>query len=485
MLWNRVSCIENNLGKVNKLKKNFLWGSATAAYQCEGAWNEGGKGVSQWDDFSHFSKKNINHVTGDVSCDFYHKYEEDIKLLADGGQNTFRFSISWSRIIPDGIGKVNNEGIDFYNRVINTCIKYHVVPMVTLFHYDLPKAIYDIGGWENRKTIDYFVRYAKTCFDAFGDRVNLWITINETKYYSYCSYIVGNYPPHHHLDFNAFWRSCYNILLASAKVVQCFRKKSNVIGKIGMAVDTGNVEILKDEDSYIEAAHKADIFYNLSITDPILKGHFPSNLFPLLRSSGINTSYAKKEDMIDFENGTLDFIGLNIYSRSLIKPYTGGKSEVFMNNKGSSSSVKEGIRIKNWFETDFDPTIPRNKWGREIYPQCMYNELMDIKTRYGNIPIYITENGQGQYEQADKNGYVEDSTRIKVMGDFINYMLEAKKDGANVCGYYAWSLMDLYSWVNGYQKRYGLIRVDYENELKRIPKKSYYWYKKLINNYEK
>lgn len=461
----------------------FLWGSATAAYQCEGAWNEGNRGETQWDVFSHHSPLNINHVTGDVASDFYHHYEEDIRMLAEGGQNTFRFSIAWSRVIPDGVGKVNQEGIDFYNHVIDTCLKYKVVPNITLFHYDLPKPIYDIGGWTNRKTVDYFVRYAKICFKEFGDRVPLWETINEPKYYSYCSYIVGNYPPNHHLDFNSFCKVGYHLLLASAKTVIEFRS-SNAIGKVGMAIDTGNVQTRYSDDSSLVAARKADLFYNKWVTDTVYKGYFPDELFRLLKESGIDLSFIKEYDKSILIAGTLDFLGLNVYSRAFIKPYTSGETEVFMNNKGKESKVKEGIRIKNWFETDYDPEVPINKWGRELYPRCMYDEIMGIKKSYGNVPVYITENGYGGYEKANRNGYVEDDERIKVMRKFIDYMLKAKKDGANVCGYYAWSTMDLYSWVNGYEKRYGLVRVDYENGLKRIPKKSYYWYKSLIENLE-
>lgn len=459
----------------------FLWGSATAAYQCEGAWKEGNRGETQWDDFSHHSPLNINHVTGDVASDFYHHYEEDIRLLAEGGQNTFRFSISWSRIIPDGVGKVNQKGIDFYNHVIDTCLKYKVVPNITLFHYDLPKPIYDIGGWANRKTVDHFVRYAKICFKEFGDRVPLWETINEPKYYSYCSYIVGNYPPNHHLDFNTFCQVGYNLLLASAKTVIEFRK-SNAIGKVGMAIDTDNVQTRYKDDYGIAAARKADLFYNKWVTDTVYKGYFPDDLFPLLKESGIDLSFVKEHDKAIFMAGTLDFLGLNIYSRAFIKPYTSGETEVFMNNKGKGSKVKEGIRIKNWFETDYDPEVPRNKWGSEIYPKCMYEELKDIKKCYGTVPVFITENGLGEYEKPDDKGYVEDDDRIKFLSNYIDYMLKAKSEGVNVCGYYTWSTMDLYSWVNGYEKRYGLVRIDFDNNFKRIPKKSYFWYKNLIKN---
>ena len=176
---------------------------------------------------------------------------------------------------------------------------------------------------------------------------------------------------------------------------------------------------------------------------------------------------------------------MNVYNRFYITDYSAGKTEVFHNNKGAGSNAKEGIRIKDWYETAIDPNTKRNLWGREIYPRCMYNTLMEIKERYGDIPVYITENGHGCYETPDADGYVEDDERIDMMQGYIDYMFKAMEDGCNVCGYYAWSTMDLYSWVNGYEKRYGLVRVDFDDHNKRYPKKSYYWFKQLIEDYRK
>ena len=177
------------------MDKKFLWGSATAAYQCEGAWKEGGKGMSNWDTFCHSEKNNVNPVTGDVANDHYHRYEEDIRMLAEGNQNAYRFSIAWTRIIPNGVGEVSREGIDFYNRVIDTCRKYNVEPLVTLYHYDLPQPMFEQGGWENRVTVDAYEEYVKVCFKEFGDKVNYWATINEPNYETLCCYGFGNYPP--------------------------------------------------------------------------------------------------------------------------------------------------------------------------------------------------------------------------------------------------------------------------------------------------
>lgn len=457
----------------------FLWGSATAAYQCEGGWNADGKGLGEWDVFSHESALNINEATGDVSCDFYHRYKEDIDLMAEEGQNTFRFSISWARIIPDGAGPVNQGGIDFYNRVIDYCVKKGLEPNVTLFHYDLPQAIAEQDGFGNRSTIEAFVNYAKVCFRAFGDRVKLWVTINEPKYYAYCSNMVGNYPPNHKVDFERYFRVLYNEAVASSCAIAAYRELE-LDGTIGVVHDSSNVEIAPGTRQPELIKRKADLFYNLVTLDTAIKGELPSDFVSLLEESGIDHGFVHPQDADVFRNGTVDFLGMNVYNRMYLTDYSEGPTMVFHNNRGVGSKTREGIRIEGWFETAIDPTTERNLWGREIYPKCMYNTLMEIKSRYGNIPIYITENGHGCYETPDENGYVEDDDRIKMMQGYIDNMIKARKDGCNVLGYYAWSTMDLYSWVNGYEKRYGLVRVDFDNNERRIPKKSWYWYRDLI-----
>lgn len=463
-------------------KDTFLWGSATASYQCEGAWDADGRGPSQWDEFCHESELNINRVSGDISCDFYHRYEEDIRMMAEGGQNTYRFSISWSRIIPNGGRQINEKGIAFYNRVIDTCLKYNIIPNVTLFHYDIPLPLAKVGGWENRSIIDEFAFFAETCFSAFGDRVPLWVTLNEPEFYGYCSYAVGNYPPGVQ-DFSRYACVGYHLMLASAKVVTLYHD-SGYPGKIGLVHASGNVETEGDDEANKIAYRNADLFYNKWITDTCIKGYFPEDLFPKMKASGLNLDFVKDEDKAVFQTGTVDFLGVNIYSRSYVKPYAGGQTRLNMNNQGAGSTVREGVVIKDWFETAYDPKVRVNAWGREIYPKCMYDELMELKKQYGNIPVYITENGHGCYDEL-KDGKIEDKERIEILGEFISWMMKAKQDGANVKGYYVWSTMDLYSWVNGYKKRYGLVYVDFDNDNRRIPKSSYYWYQQLIETYRK
>lgn len=460
--------------------KEFLWGSATAAYQCEGGWKEDGKGQSIWDVFCHSDKNNVNPVTGDVSCDHFHRYEEDIRMLAEGGQNAYRFSLSWTRILPTGTGTVNKEGIAFYNRLIDTCLQYHVTPLVTIYHYDLPQPLMEIGGWENREVVEAFVNYAEVCFRAFQDRVRLWATINEPDYDTMCSYAVGNYPPNVQ-DLNR--RSCalYHMMLASAKAVIKFRELG-CEGRIGIVHAKYPIASLHDDEANRLAIENADLFYNKCISDPAVKGYFPQKLIDKLKASGMDLSFMKDEDLEILKRGTVDYLGINAYSRALVKPYTKGETRLKINNTGKSGD-ENTIIVKNWFESDEDQSLPKNPWGMEIYPKCMYDLLMDVKRDYGDLPVIITENGVGYYDKLE-DGKVHDNYRIDYCQGFIDWMLKAKQEGCNVQGYFIWSTMDLYSWINGYEKRYGLVYIDFDHDNQRIPKDSYYWYQNLIREKE-
>ena len=464
------------------MTEKFLWGSATAAYQCEGAWDADGKGPSIWDEFCH-SEKNTTGITGDVSCDFFHHYQEDIRMMAEGGQNTYRFSISWSRIVPKADRVINEQGFEFYDNVLTECEKYGIVPNVTLVHYDLPDYVGAQGGWCWEGIVDEFAYYAAAVFRHFGDRIPLYVTINEPTHNASCCYMVGNYPPNHHVDFDRYFKTVYHEAVASAKAVKIYHDLQ-LGGEIGIVHDSSNVEVAPQTKEPERIKAIADLFYNRVILDGAILGELPGGLIPWLRENDIDTSYIRFEDTLTLAQGKIDFLGLNVYNRFYITDYSEGETEVFHNNKGAGSAAKEGIRIKNWYETTIDPTTKRNLWGREIYPRCMLNTLMEIKERYGEIPVYITENGHGCYETPNENGMVQDDERIEMMQGYIDFMFKAMEAGCDVRGYYAWSTMDLYSWVNGYEKRYGLVRVDFDNNCRRIPKKSYFWYQKLIQGFQ-
>ena len=403
--------------------------------------------------------------------------------MVEGNQNTYRFSISWARIFPNGYGEINQKGIDFYNDVINYCLDRGVEPNITLFHYDLPLNLAKEGGWLNKKITDYFNNYARVCFNEYGDRVKLWSTINEPRYYSYCTNMVGNYPPNRHLDTQSYFQYQYNLMLASAKAIISFREM-DIDGKIGIVHDNGSVELNPDTENKNRIYKLADFFYNRMILVPALEGKLPDDLEEMKREFNF-LLYQDEYDNEIFADGKGDYLGLNLYNRQYVKHWEEGISEVFHNNKGSGSTRLEGIRLEGLFESSFDKNVKRNRWGREVNPRVMYSSLIEIKEKYSNPMILITENGHGIYEKPDDSGYVEDDERIEIFHEFLSYMLKAKAEGVNVKGYYHWSTMDLYSWINGYEKRYGLVRVDFDSALNRIPKKSFYWFKDFIANYYK
>lgn len=455
---------------------NFLWGSATAAYQCEGGWKEGQKGLSNWDTFCHSEKNNVNPVTADISSDHYHRYEEDIRMLSEGNQNAYRFSIAWTRIIPEGRGKKSQEGIDFYHRILDTCKRYHVEPVVTLYHYDLPQPLYENGGWENRDTVEAYTEYAKICFEEFGGKVNLWATINEPGYDTICCYGRGNYPPNVQ-NLERRWRAMYHLLIASASAVKVY-KLMKLNGAIGIVSDSYSIETLVDNEDYQKAKYWADLFYNRSVNEVSVTGIYPQDLIDKLKADGFDTSYILAEDEEVFMAGKVDYLGINAYDRTLVKPYQGGETSMTANNTGDGVTKNETI-IKNWFVLDEDPDTEKNAWGCELYPKAVYNLLLELRKIYPNTPVIITENGLGYYDNLE-NGEVQDTYRIDFLKSYIEWILKAMEEGCDVRGYFVWSTMDLYSWINGYNKRYGLVYVDFDNDNKRIPKKSYYWYKDFI-----
>ena len=465
---------------------DFLWGSATAAYQCEGAWHEEGKGLSIWDDYSHSDKCPAHVENGDTASDHYHKFEEDFKMMKEGGQNSYRFSFSWPRIMPDGTGKINPQGVSYYHKMIATMRQYGIEPNVTLYHWDLPLSLHKKGGWENIETAFAFAEYAKFCFHEFGDSVKLWATLNEPFYSLLCMYGSGNYPPNVK-DAQRLLHAAYIQMYASALAANEFRKLEN-IGQLGIVADIHPCYGVDDSEACQFAVQMADHIMNNWVLDTAFKGYFPQQLLDELAKQ-YDLSFMKEEHRAIFDKGTLDFVGLNYYNRAYIRPYTTGESFVLVNNSGSKNSgireagkVKRMMVVKNMFEKIADPNGTFTEWDFEIYPKGIYDAVKMVQKKYGDLPIYITENGIGLHEKLI-NHTVDDTARISFMQRHIDELLKAKKEGVAVMGYYVWSTFDLYSWINGYDKRYGLVYVDFAHENKRYPKQSYVWYKNFINNW--
>lgn len=453
------------------IPKNFLWGSATASYQCEGAWNENGKVESLWDKYLH-----DNHLeNADIASDHYHRFEEDIKMMKEGGQNAYRFSLSWPRIIKNIQGDINQKGIDFYKKVIATCRKYDIEPFVTIYHWDLPQYLEEIGGWLNKETAFAFEKYARVCFEAFGEEVTYWSTFNEPKWFVVNGYFIGNYPPGFTSPQKTM-EAAYHVMLANALGVKAF-KEGNYPGKIGIVHSYTPVDGVDDTIETRIAMRYADNYCNNWVLDTAIKGEFPIDLISYL-SKQFDVHFMKAEDLAIIKNNTVDFIGLNYYARTLVKPYTSGETQLVFNHTGKKGQSK--VVIKNWFEQVQDPNSEFTAWDTEIYPKGLQDGLLQAWNRY-QIPIYITENGVGVRETIT-NQPVKDQYRIEFMNDHINAIFNAMDMGVNVLGYFAWSTFDLYSWKNGVEKRYGLVAIDFDNNLERIPKESYYWYKKMIES---
>lgn len=457
-------------------KMPFLWGSATAAYQCEGAWDKEGKGLTEWDYFNAIDWMNVNGADGRVASDFYHRYEEDLDLIAAGGQNSLRLSLCWSRIIPEGTGRPNKEGLAFYDHVIDGCLSRGIEPNVVLLHYDLPYQIALAGGWSNAETANAFKEYARLCFEHFGDRVKLWSTIDEPQFYSYNANIAGLYPPCRKADVQGYLQWQYNEMIASAQAVATYHEMG-LHGAIGVVHNASLIEVAPGTANADEVYAAADFFNNHMIICPALEGRLPPELDEMLKKLGTFLYRLPGDDEI-LAAGRNGYINLNIYARRYVSNWNCSPTCAKVDAVGGGTTT-EGQVVAPLFETVVDPSVPHNQWGREILPRIMHDSLMVLKERYGN-PVVLTENGHGSIETPDADGYVEDDNRIKIIGAFLDSLSKARDEGSQVHGYYIWSAMDLYSWVNGYKKRYGLVRVDFDNDLARIPKKSWSWYRNRI-----
>lgn len=456
--------------------KKFLWGAATAAYQVEGAWNIDGKGVSVWDNFVRIPGKTFEGTTGDVAADHYHRYKEDVAMMAEMGLKSYRFSIAWARVLPNGYGAVNEQGIEFYSNLIDELLKHDIVPFVTLYHWDLPQALQDeFGGWESRKTIDAFEEYARLCYARFGDRVNHWITFNEPIIFTTFGYITQAHPPAKN-DPHLMYQVSHYVNVAHARAVHAYRETGGK-GEIGLS--NVNQPAYPYTDS---AADKEATWWAESLTfhwfyDPILKGEYPAEYL-----AAIEQQYGKlditAEDMAQLKTAKSDFIGINFYQPQRVAANEGGsaRSNDRNSNTGAAGQPSFDGRFRTVLDTDqFEYT----RWTWEVCPDALREGMQRIKDRYGDIAIYITENGLGD-EDPIIDGEILDTPRIDYIRRHLQACEQAIADGINLRGYYAWSWIDLLSWLNGYKKQYGFVYVDHKNNLARKKKQSYFWYQQVI-----
>lgn len=444
-------------------RDDFYWGAATASYQVEGAYNEDGKGFSVWDAFTH-DGRSFNGDTGDVACDHYHRIEQDVKLMKEMRLKAYRFSISWTRILPNGIGEVNEKGVEFYNKLIDCLLENGITPFVTLFHWDYPYHLENLGGWRNDESSEWYLNYAKICFERFGDRVKNFITFNEPACFIGLGYKDGVHAPGYKLDSRSLIRMAHNVLLSHGKAVKAIREIRPDC-KIGFAPNAGPIIPFTDSQEDIEAAKKGYFFANRDNwagsvvwwSDPILLGRYPEET-DAFRDLGQYLPESYKEDL-KIISEPIDFYGQNIYSGIYCEAKENGGFRA--------------VKVPSHY------TYSTMKWP--ITPEALYWGPKFLYERY-NKPIIITENGIACHDIVSSDGKVHDASRIEFLERYIKCLKDATNDGVDIRGYFCWSLMDNFEWAEGFWPRFGFIYVDYPNDCKRIPKDSYYWYKNLIED---
>lgn len=434
---------------------HFIWGIGTSAYQSEGAWQEDGRGESIWDRYCHIPGNTFNGESGDISSDFYHRYKEDIALLKKMGIRHFRTSIAWTRIIPDGRGEINPKGIQFYHDVIDELLRQGIEPMITLYMWDLPQKLQDIGGWANREVTDYYERYARLLFREYGNKVKTWVTFDEPFCGAFIGNYLGTYAPGLR-DFNTALLVSYHMLLAHGKAVRaCHEMLPDA--KIGIALNISDCKPATCKPADAEAAHRADGYRNRWFLDPLYKGSFPQDMLDWYEAQGVILPAISREDL-KIISTRQDFLGLNYYSPHFFV-------DDAKNWPIQCTSVKTGK--------------PLNDINWEIVPEALYNILARIRADYGDVEIQITENGSCQTDILSHRREILDYCRIDYMHRHLVELERAIRAGINVTAYYAFCFMDNLEWALGYSKRFGLVYVDFETQ-ERIVKASGRWYSQVV-----
>lgn len=441
--------------------KDFVWGTATSSYQIEGAAFEDGRGLTVWDDFCSRPGKIFGGHNGNIACDHYHRYKEDVDIMAKLSLDAYRFSIAWSRILPNGFGKINQKGLDFYNRLVDALLEKDITPYITLFHWDLPYELFKRGGWLNSDSPKWFGEYAEIVAKELGDRVKYFMTFNEPQCFIGLGHVTGEHAPGSIMSRRSNLQMAHNVMLAHGYAVQAIRSVvSN--SKLGYAPTSSVAYPASDSPEDIEAARKVyfgiskeayDYLWNVTWwSDPVLLGTYPEDGLKLFES---DLPVIGQDDM-EIISQPLDFYGQNIYNGFAVRAGANGSYEYVERPQG----------------------YPRTSIGWPITPECLYWGPKFLFERYG-LPIYITENGMACHDAISIDGKVHDPNRIDFLHRYISELKRAVDDGVDIAGYFLWSLLDNFEWAKGYSERFGIVYVNYETQ-ERIIKDSGYWYKELI-----
>ncbi|MEI7847877.1 MAG: GH1 family beta-glucosidase [Chloroflexota bacterium] len=428
---------------------NFTWGAATASYQIEGAWNEDGKGESIWDRFSHTPRKVTNGDTGDIACDHYHRYPEDIALMRQLGLKAYRFSVSWPRVLPQGFGKVNPAGLGFYDRLVDALLGANIQPFITLHHWDYPQTLYERGGWINRENLPYFADYAAMMVKYLGDRIESWTTFNEPSVIAYNGYFDGEHAPGVKGDWKTAAQVIHNLILAHGLAAQAIRGVNPAL-QVGIVLSQWGIDPASDNPVDIAAANLAWNSRETAFLHPIFRGHY----HPAMVEAFDNKMPEIKSGDMALIAQKLDFLGINSYSRSVI---------------GANGQISP---------------IPGSEYtamGWEVCAPAFRRMLNRLNQDYNLPPIYITENGSAFNDTITEDGKIHDARRLDYLRQHFNQVRLAMQDGVDIRGYFVWSLLDNFEWAHGFGKRFGMIHVDFETQ-KRTIKDSGQWYRQVIAN---
>ena len=437
----------------------FAWGTATASYQIEGGVDEGGRSRSIWDTFAHTPGKIEDGSTGDVADDHYHRYEEDVELMAGLGVGWYRFSIAWPRVQPDGRGPLNEAGVDFYSRLLEALLAKGVQPWVTLYHWDLPQVLQDRGGWPERETAERFAEYAAAIYERLRDRVTNWTTLNEPWVSAFIGHAIGRHAPGLQ-DPAAALRAAHHLMLGHGLAITAMRAQGDAGSRFGVTFNVSPTDPASDDPADVDAARRADGLTNRIFFDPILRGDYPADVLADVEhvSDGAHRQPGDAERICV----PLDFVGLNYYYRTVVRAGSGDRN---------APSVWVG-------NADVEPVsrgLPRTEMGWEIDPDGLYDILVRVARDYPGVPLYVTENGAAFADEKGPDGKVHDPARIDFLDQHFRAARRAIDDGVDLRGYFVWSLMDNFEWGFGFSKRFGLIHVDYET-LERTRKDSAHWY---------
>jgi beta-glucosidase len=439
----------NSSSASNKAPPGFLWGVSTSAYQIEGAAHEDGRGLSIWDTYSRIPGKIKDNDTGDVACDHYHRYREDVALMQEFGVQAYRFSVAWPRIMPEGRGAINKAGLAFYDRLIDAILAAGIEPWLCLYHWDLPQALQDHGGWTNRDCAQWFADYTDVVAQHYGDRVKRFATVNEPSVFTLFGFALGGQAPGI-VDRAMLLRAIHHVNLGHGAAIDRLRARVKN-ASLGAVYNCQPCRPAIDTPENRVAAETLDAYWNLAFPDPQLRGVYPPPIADLM------TPYLKSDDLKHI-NRPADWFGLNHYSPNYVV---------------ASDKTPLGL----WFG-DAPANVPRSTMGWPVEPAAFGEILTRMHKRYG-LPIYVTENGTAYADKPTPEGKVHDEPRISYLKAYTAAMYEAMAAGVDVRGYFVWALLDNFEWSSGYSERFGLVYVDYPTQ-RRLPKDSFRWFSDQI-----